>query len=590
MSLVLVATDMLAAAAADVARIGAAVSAGNIAAAAPTTGLSAAAADEVSAAIATLFGAHAQDYQVAAAQAATYHEQFARALNAAASSYVGTEATAVASMHGALGVVNSSVSDGFQVFVYGPLHAAGQAWISSPLGQAIDPVINAPTNMLFGRDLIGNGAAGTAASPTGGGGGLLFGDGGAGYTPTGGVEVMGGNGGGAGLIGNGGPGGAGFAGGPGGIGGAGGWLMGNGGVGGAGDGAGNGGAGGQALLFGNGGLGGTGGVDGALGRGGWFVGTGGTATDAPGGSGQSIVIDFVRHGQTPGNVAMLIDTAVPGPSLTALGQQQAQAVADVLAPQGPFAGIFESQLIRTQETAAPLLAAFPGMTAQVLPGLNEINAGIFEDLPQISPAGLLYLVGPIAWTLGFPIVPMMAPGSVDVNGIVFNRAFGGAVETMYDSALANPVVAADGNITVVSYSSAFTIGVGVMMNVDNPNPLLLATHSLPNTGTAVVQGNPEGGWTLVSWDGIPVGPANLPTALFVDVRDLITAPQYAAYDIWQSLFTCDPAAVINAVRDGVDDVGAAVARFPHAVIEDLVDATGHPLLDNLSPGLPSLVA
>lgn len=583
MSFVIVARDALAAAAADLAQIGSAVNAGNLAAANPTTAVAAAAADEVSAALAALFGAHAREYQAAAAQAAAYHEQFVHRLSAAATSYAVTEVTIATSLRGALGSAPASVSDGFQAFVYGPIHATGQQWINSPVGEALAPIVNAPTNVLLGRDLIGNGVTGTAAAPNGGPGGLLFGDGGAGYT--------GGNGGSAGLIGNGGTGGAGFAGGVGGMGGTGGWLMGNGGMGGAGGVGGNGGAGGQALLFGNGGLGGAGGaggVDGAIGRGGWFIGTGGMATIGGGGNGQSIVIDFVRHGQTPGNAAMLIDTAVPGPGLTALGQQQAQAIANALAAKGPYAGIFDSQLIRTQQTAAPL-ANLLGMAPQVLPGLNEIHAGIFEDLPQISPAGLLYLVGPIAWTLGFPIVPMLAPGSTDVNGIVFNRAFTGAVQTIYDASLANPVVAADGNITSVAYSSAFTIGVGTMMNVDNPHPLLLLTHPVPNTGAVVVQGNPEGGWTLVSWDGIHVGPASLPTALFVDVRELITAPQYAAYDIWESLFTGDPAAVINAVRDGADEVGAAVVQFPHAVADDVIDATGHPYLSGLPIGLPSLI-
>lgn len=583
MSFVIVARDALAAAAADLAQIGSAVNAGNLAAANPTTAVAAAAADEVSAALAALFGAHAREYQAAAAQAAAYHEQFVHRLSAAATSYAVTEVTIATSLRGALGSAPASVSDGFQAFVYGPIHATGQQWINSPVGEALAPIVNAPTNVLLGRDLIGNGVTGTAAAPNGGPGGLLFGDGGAGYT--------GGNGGSAGLIGNGGTGGAGFAGGVGGMGGTGGWLMGNGGMGGAGGVGGNGGAGGQALLFGNGGLGGAGGaggVDGAIGRGGWFIGTGGMATIGGGGNGQSIVIDFVRHGQTPGNAAMLIDTAVPGPGLTALGQQQAQAIANALAAKGPYAGIFDSQLIRTQQTAAPL-ANLLGMAPQVLPGLNEIHAGIFEDLPQISPAGLLYLVGPIAWTLGFPIVPMLAPGSTDVNGIVFNRAFTGAVQTIYDASLANPVVAADGNITSVAYSSAFTIGVGTMMNVDNPHPLLLLTHPVPNTGAVVVQGNPESGWTLVSWDGIPVGPASLPTALFVDVRELITAPQYAAYDIWESLFTGDPAAVINAVRDGADEVGAAVVQFPHAVADDVIDATGHPYLSGLPIGLPSLI-
>ncbi|GJO89903.1 hypothetical protein NJB1728910S_29300, partial [Mycobacterium marinum] len=213
MSFVLVAPDMLATAAADVVQIGSAVSAGNLAAAIPTTEVMAAAADEVSGAIAALFGANAQEYQAAAAQAATFHEQFVRALSKAGASYASAEATIVTGL-------SSAVADGFQTAVYGPIRAAGQAWISSPAGEVIDPVINAPTEALFGRGLISNGAAGTAAHPNGGAGGILFGDGGPGYTPTGGMgAVAGGIGGDAGLIGNGGLGGNGFGGGPGGMGG-----------------------------------------------------------------------------------------------------------------------------------------------------------------------------------------------------------------------------------------------------------------------------------------------------------------------------------------------------------------------------------
>ncbi len=188
------------AAAADLAQIGSAVNAGNLAAANPTTAVAAAAADEVSAALAALFGAHAREYQAAAAQAAAYHEQFVHRLSAAATSYAVTEVTIATSLRGALGSAPASVSDGFQAFVYGPIHATGQQWINSPVGEALAPIVNAPTNVLLGRDLIGNGVTGTAAAPNGGPGGLLFGDGGAGYT--------GGNGGSAGLIGNGGTGGA----------------------------------------------------------------------------------------------------------------------------------------------------------------------------------------------------------------------------------------------------------------------------------------------------------------------------------------------------------------------------------------------
>ena len=62
---------------------------------------------------------------------------------------------------------------------------------------------------------------------------------------------------------------------------------------------------------------------------------------------------------------------------------------------------------------------------------------------------------------------------------------------MYGTAMANPVVAADGNITDVAYSSAFTIGVGAMMNVSNPHPLFLLTQSLPNTGIVQMTGDPQ---------------------------------------------------------------------------------------------------
>jgi broad specificity phosphatase PhoE len=442
---VLVAPDLLETAAADVADIGSAVTAGNLAAAAPTTALAAAGADEVSTAIAALFGAHAQEYQAAAAQAATYSEQFVRNLGAAAAAYAGAEATSAASLTG----LESLVANEIQTFASAPLRTLSQAWIDSPLGRALDPIINPPT----------------------------------------------------------------------------------------------------------------------------------------GGNGKSIVIDFVRHGQSVGNAANLIDTAVPGLPLTPLGQQQSVAIGNVLQAEGPFAGSFASQLIRTQQTAT--LAGFPN--PQILAGLDEINAGIFDGAPQISPQGLLYLVAPVAWTLGFPLVPMLAPGSTHINGVVFDQGFTGALQTMYGSALANPVVAGNGQVTDVAFSSEFAIEVGTLMNVNNPNPLLMLTHPLPNTGTIVVQGSPQGGWEMVSWDGIPVGPATLPTKLFVDVRDLITAPQFAAWNSWAALGTGDPATIATAVQGGVDQVAAATVHFPLAVARDLIHAVENTSLTGLSTELSGLL-
>jgi PE family len=173
MSFLLVAPDILETAAADITQIGSAINAGNLAAAIPTTAVTAAAADEVSTAIAALFGAHAQKYQAAAAQLATYHEQFVGELSAAAASYAGTEATIDTTLQGVVTAVNTAAANGFQTLVYGPIHASGEAWISSSIGQTLDPIINAPADALFGRELIGNGAPGTATAPNGGAGGLL---------------------------------------------------------------------------------------------------------------------------------------------------------------------------------------------------------------------------------------------------------------------------------------------------------------------------------------------------------------------------------------------------------------------------------
>jgi hypothetical protein len=83
---------MLAAAAGDLQGIRSTMSAQNVAAATPTTGVVPAATDEVSALTAAQFAAHAQMYQAVSAQAAATHELFAITLGAGAGSYATTEA------------------------------------------------------------------------------------------------------------------------------------------------------------------------------------------------------------------------------------------------------------------------------------------------------------------------------------------------------------------------------------------------------------------------------------------------------------------------------------------------------------------
>ncbi|WP_191499389.1 PE family protein, partial [Mycobacterium simulans] len=146
-SYVIAASEALATAASDLTGIGSAIEAANAAAAGSTTQVAAAAADEVSAAIASLFGGYAQQYQAMSAQTTLFHQQFAQALSAAGLRYMAAEA------------VNAS-----------PLQM---------LENGILGVINAPTNALFGRPLIGNGTDGAAGTgQAGGAGGVLIGNGG----------------------------------------------------------------------------------------------------------------------------------------------------------------------------------------------------------------------------------------------------------------------------------------------------------------------------------------------------------------------------------------------------------------------------
>ena len=92
MSFVVVAPDLVGAAAGDLARLGSTISAAHAAAAAATTQLAAAGGDEVSARIAVLFGGYAQQYQAVSAQVAVFHDQFVAALNTTGLSYLTTEA------------------------------------------------------------------------------------------------------------------------------------------------------------------------------------------------------------------------------------------------------------------------------------------------------------------------------------------------------------------------------------------------------------------------------------------------------------------------------------------------------------------
>jgi hypothetical protein len=82
----------LTAAAENLQGFGSSLTVQNAAAAAPTTCVLPAAADEVSALTAAQFATHAQMYQALSAQAAAIHDMFVNTLGVSAGSYAATEA------------------------------------------------------------------------------------------------------------------------------------------------------------------------------------------------------------------------------------------------------------------------------------------------------------------------------------------------------------------------------------------------------------------------------------------------------------------------------------------------------------------
>lgn len=98
MAYVIADPEIITAAATDLATIASNVNAAHITATAPTVAVIPAAADEVSAAIASVFANHAQAFQGLAGQAAAFNDQFVQALKSGGAAYAATEATSAASL------------------------------------------------------------------------------------------------------------------------------------------------------------------------------------------------------------------------------------------------------------------------------------------------------------------------------------------------------------------------------------------------------------------------------------------------------------------------------------------------------------
>ncbi|GGB20143.1 isomerase [Flexivirga endophytica] len=193
---------------------------------------------------------------------------------------------------------------------------------------------------------------------------------------------------------------------------------------------------------------------------------------------------LIRHAEIPTNVDRRLETAVPGPALTATGRDQAAELAERLGQEG-ISAVFHSPLARTGQTIAPFLER-TGMRPEVLPGLAEIEAGDLEG-HNSDAARADYHRALLDWVDGR--IDTRVPGGPD----------GTEVLDRFDAAMDDVVRSGHDVVAVVSHGAVLRAWLGA--RCDNLDRLFIEQHAIPNTG--IVQIEHRAGqapvWRCLSW-------------------------------------------------------------------------------------------
>jgi len=196
----------------------------------------------------------------------------------------------------------------------------------------------------------------------------------------------------------------------------------------------------------------------------------------------------MRHGQTHANVSGALDTAHPGVDLTDLGRAQAVAAAKALADEHLDA-IYVSSRVRTHQTAAPT-ADERALVPTQLDGIEEIDAGDFEM--RNDHDAVAGYIGTVATWLEGDLAARMPGGETGEEFLA-----------RYDAAVRQIVDAGHSSALLVSHGAALRTWTSSRMEPAPDAPP--ATEPLHNTALIVLDGDFDAGWSLVSWQGHPVG-------------------------------------------------------------------------------------
>lgn len=201
-------------------------------------------------------------------------------------------------------------------------------------------------------------------------------------------------------------------------------------------------------------------------------------------------LQLVRHAQSTANVARTLNTKMPGPPLTELGRQQADALADQLAGV-TIAGVYCSVATRAMETATPL-ATRHGLDPLVVDGLQEVFVGDLEDRGDTDAiTAFANVFHP--WTLGQ--LDLAMPGGE--SGRAVADRFLGAIAQIRAK---HEHDAADDTVIVVSHGAVMRLCAELL--ADNVPPNLADAGLIPNTGAIVLEATDGAGWHCHAWAGV----------------------------------------------------------------------------------------
>lgn len=188
-----------------------------------------------------------------------------------------------------------------------------------------------------------------------------------------------------------------------------------------------------------------------------------------------------------------LDTAYPGESLDEVGREQAATLPGRLAELGlleQIAGLWVSPIERARQTIAPIEEA-TGLTAIVDSGIREVLAADLEMATDEESVGC-YIDTTRAWMAGR--LRARIPGSPENGRHTFAR-FDRVVREMATELGDHGVGLLVSHGTILRLWTSLTAA-----ESSGVDPRWIADHPMHNTGITLVEGSPENGWHLHSWD------------------------------------------------------------------------------------------